>query len=599
MKKNLIRAVAFSTILALAAGLLLSNARETTVLHAETHNPHVENYNPYTYSGNYYSSVDASLTDGLHGTLRKKLSSLILPSAWYTYSGSSSGTLGSVLQTSDQDPLNSSNMILFYTRDSISKRAAGGNTTDWNREHVWPQALSNSHWQGDAGKLHAGADLLHIRPTWSTTNGNRGNTVYGDTNKANPQTYEGMLYAYTSGSRFEPLDSVKGDVARILMYVWTTYYEYYNDTSLTVLKAIESYDTLLKWHTMDKPDVLEGNRNNYAESSKQKNRNPFVDHPEYAWKIFGDQASAAVKQQCQQTYPDSPQNTIKKIELSGQPTKVEYQAGEAFDPTGLTVTATYEDNSTAVIANNQCTWEPKILRPGQTSVTCSYCGFTATYEGITVNAKPTPVIKGTYGIVFKENYEESNTPIASNEVLSSYTEVNSVVESVGNVQEVYPGVNGLKMAANSSIVFNLKDAAKTPNIKSIYFISKSYTSDVEVDVSLNEEEISFNSDEEIDNFDIAGYFDEGLSTITISTRQAFELLEFGIYVKENVDPQPSSSSSSEMESYGEESSSENSSSENNKKNARGCKGSIIGITSLAGISALVGLIFIFSKKKEQ
>ena len=263
------------------------------------------------------------------------------------------------------------------------------------------------------------------------------------------------------------------------------------------------------------------------------------------------------------------------------------------------VTATYEDNSAATIQNDQCSWEPKILRAGQTSITCSYCGFAATYEGITVNPKPTPVVKGTYGIVFIENYEESATPTTSNQVLANYTDVNNLVESVGSVQEVYPGVNGLKMAANSSIVFNLKDVAKTPNIKSVYFVSKPDKNAVEVDVSLNEEEISFNSDEEIDNFDIAGYFDEGLSTITISSKQAFELLEFGIYVKENVNPQPSSSSSSEMGSYGEESSSENSSSENNKKNARGCKGSIIGITSLAGISALVGLVFIFSKKKEQ
>lgn len=54
---------------------------------------------------------------------------------------------------------------------------------------------------------------------------------------------------------------------------------------------------------MDKPDVLEGNRNNYAEGSIQGNRNPFVDHPELAWKIFGDSASSAVKNACMEAYP--------------------------------------------------------------------------------------------------------------------------------------------------------------------------------------------------------------------------------------------------------------------------------------------------------
>ena len=41
-------------------------------------------------------------------------------------------------------------------------------------------------------------------------------------NKSSPVYYSGMLYGYMGGY-FEPIDSVKGDVARILMYVWTTY----------------------------------------------------------------------------------------------------------------------------------------------------------------------------------------------------------------------------------------------------------------------------------------------------------------------------------------------------------------------------------------
>ena len=297
MKNKLAKTLIFSTALAFSIGAV-SLFNKPQQLFAVAHE---DNYDAYTYDGNYYSFIKSSVTEGLNGTLRTLLSASILPKEWYTYSGSQAGQLGSVLQSADQDPTNSSNMVLFYTRDSVTKRKSGDGTGNWNREHVWPQSLSNSHW----GKTEAGCDILHIRPTWYDTNSARGNLRYGDLNHVGVQKYEGMTYGYISGSYFEPIDSVKGDVARILMYVWTAYYDYYKDSGLVITKTIESYDTLLKWHTLDKPDALEGSRNDFSESSKQKNRNPFVDHPEYAWKIFGGEVSTDVKEACKAAYPDN------------------------------------------------------------------------------------------------------------------------------------------------------------------------------------------------------------------------------------------------------------------------------------------------------
>ena len=114
------------------------------------------------------------------------------------------------------------------------------------------------------------------------------------------------LFGYCNGTYFEPLDSVKGDVARIIMYLWTTYTGWVGNktyNSLNILSVMQSYDTLLRWHTLDQPDALEGHRNDYVQSSNQQNRNPFVDHPELAWKIFGDEASANVKNACMEVYP--------------------------------------------------------------------------------------------------------------------------------------------------------------------------------------------------------------------------------------------------------------------------------------------------------
>ena len=302
MNKNIIKVISIAAVFAVISSFSIrTNATITPVYAAQ----HADNYEEYTYEGNYYKSISGSYTEGLQGTLRKALSSLILPAAWYTYSGSQAGQLGKVLQSADEDPTNKSNMVLFYSRDSITKRGSGDGTGSWNREHVWPRSLSNGNWEGSSGpgKQHAGTDILHVRPTWYDTNSARGSIKYGDVNKANPQKYSGMTYAYVSGNKFEPIDAVKGDVARILMYVWTAYYDYYKDSGLVVTKAIESYDVLLKWHTLDKPDALEGSRNDFAEGSNQKNRNPFVDHPEYAWEIFGDSASAEVKQACKDAYP--------------------------------------------------------------------------------------------------------------------------------------------------------------------------------------------------------------------------------------------------------------------------------------------------------
>ena len=360
MKKNLLRIIVLPAVFAISASISLNLNIKTASVYAEQH---IDNYQEYKYSGNYYAPLavyDSIATDGLNGTLRKRLSKLILPKAWYTYSGSSSGCLGNELQQADQDPTNNSNMVLFYSRDSVSKRAAGGSTTDWNREHVWPQSLSNGHW----GKEKAGTDVLHIRPTWYTTNNKRGNTVYGDVNKKNPQTYNGMIYAYVSGSYFEPIDAVKGDVARILMYVWTAYYDYYEDTSLYLTNAIESYDTLLKWHTLDKPDALEGVRNDYSESSKQKNRNPFVDHPEFAWKIFGDSVKdSSIKAACKAAYPDSEQvdpPVGSSSSSSSSSISVSSESSSSNEESSSTIASSESSSSNSISESSQISSEESI-----------------------------------------------------------------------------------------------------------------------------------------------------------------------------------------------------------------------------------------------
>ncbi|MDD7375633.1 MAG: endonuclease [Bacilli bacterium] len=229
------------------------------------------------YNG-YYSKIDNSLTGGMNGTLRTTLTSFIAPKAYFTYSGSGSGQLGKELCSIDEDPSNPDNMILFYTQKSIKKEVSGDGT--WNREHVWPQSLSGNLY----GKTEGGCDALHIRPTYISTNSARGNLKYKDCPTGEVLKYQGVSYAKKSGNFFEPQDSVKGDCARICLYMWVTYFASRN-TPLT--NVTDSVETLVRWSNEDLPDAKEKLRNDRVQASKQKNRNPFVDHPEWVNIIFG------------------------------------------------------------------------------------------------------------------------------------------------------------------------------------------------------------------------------------------------------------------------------------------------------------------------
>ena len=74
---------------------------------------------------------------------------------------------------------------------------------------------------------------------------------------------------------------------------------------------------------------------------------------------------------------------------STSPSKTTYTAGESFDPTGLTITATYSDSTTSDVTNS-VVWTPDPLTVGTTSVTGTFGGKTITISGLTVNAPTEP-----------------------------------------------------------------------------------------------------------------------------------------------------------------------------------------------------------------
>ena len=172
-------------------------------------------------------------------------------------------------------------LTTIYTSYSATHSEYNGGN-GWNREHVWPQSLGGFKTSG------AGADLHHIRPSESKTNSNRGNLKYGEVSGGSSSVGNlSGLAGGTKGSYYEPLDNVKGDVARIILYVYVRYYDEYSGCS-SVTNVFQSVDVLLDWCEMDPVDTWEMGRNEVVQNI-QGNRNVFIDYPELAWTLFGEE----------------------------------------------------------------------------------------------------------------------------------------------------------------------------------------------------------------------------------------------------------------------------------------------------------------------
>ena len=174
-----------------------------------------------------------------------------------------------------------------------------------SREHVWPKSRASFH------EKDGGCDIHHLRPEDSSVNSTRSNytmdNVVGAISDYSTKTYNGKTVLWYNGSYtgnscnglVEVADNVKGDVARILLYVYVRWEEanlFEKDTSPKVgsndsggndgKKVIESLDTLLQWCENDPVDAWEMKRNDLCQDV-QGNRNVFIDYPEYAWLLFG------------------------------------------------------------------------------------------------------------------------------------------------------------------------------------------------------------------------------------------------------------------------------------------------------------------------
>ena len=226
------------------------------------------------YIGDYYNNTNLTLSGK---NLKAALRTLISKNKHET----TYEELKTYIPKSDRSLTDSSKVLLIYSRIEVKGAWVSGGVY-WNREHVWPQSLG---WFSTSG---AGADLHHLRPEDPSLNTTRGNKPFGEvTNgtRAKVSSTNGnvLTNCYYSGGYFEPDDSAKGDVARILFYLLVRYTE---ADSYNISAVAQSMDMLLRWNDLDPVDDWEMQRNDVGENY-QGNRNPFIDYPNLAREIWG------------------------------------------------------------------------------------------------------------------------------------------------------------------------------------------------------------------------------------------------------------------------------------------------------------------------
>ena len=283
-------------------------------------------------TGSYYEGVNLKLTGG---RLVNELQTLMFKTHknWVRYSQvnsyfSTTSSHNSAEAIADGSKVNQ----WFYT----GKEAGGVGT----REHVWPCANSDGLWEHSGKGIHnvdgnyyigGGSDLYHVRTSNSDVNTARGNSRFIDFDdpefsditdtmefgeKNGKWNIKVSGYGLTAAGKpqysqkCEPDDNMKGDVARIVLYLWVHYGERGNTPSGSVKSGSVTYAysdmtgglnfsgimgyssdekskaALAEWNRIDPPSEVEKLRNETVQKI-QGNRNPFVDHPEIVDQLLG------------------------------------------------------------------------------------------------------------------------------------------------------------------------------------------------------------------------------------------------------------------------------------------------------------------------
>ena len=230
----------------------------------------------------YYNDVNLNLSGS---ALKNELATKIINT--HTTNLSYTPGVWNALKQTDLDPNDPSKVLLIYgysdtdgnyvTDRTRDKDANGGTAgTQWNREHVYAKSLGNPN----LGTSGPGADAHHLRPADISFNSQRGSKKFAN-GAGNAGSVSGGWY---------PGDEWKGDVARMMMYMYLRYGNQCLPTGVGTGSTMASDANMLamfiQWNVDDPVSDFEKQRNPILEGI-QGNRNPFIDNPAFATEIWG------------------------------------------------------------------------------------------------------------------------------------------------------------------------------------------------------------------------------------------------------------------------------------------------------------------------
>ena len=237
----------------------------------------------------YYNGVDFNTSSE---NIKNQLSTLVTVThtTELPYTSSELDTWDAVKQT-DEFAGDPTHVLLFYgyndhdgnpatdyTRDKSLSCHATPCTGLWNREHVFAKSIATPALI--TSSPGSGTDVHNLRACAGTMNTTRSNRLFED----------GSGNAHITGTgNWYPGDEWKGDVARIVMYMYVRYPSqcFADDIGVGANSySIDMPDVFLDWNAEDPVSAYEMQRNEVLETI-QGNRNPFIDNPYLATLIWG------------------------------------------------------------------------------------------------------------------------------------------------------------------------------------------------------------------------------------------------------------------------------------------------------------------------
>ncbi len=294
----------------------------------------------------------------------------------------------------------------------------------YNREHTIPK----SWWGGSTSNGCPGSDIYIVLPSDGKVNGMRSNYPFGEvgtTTYTSNNSYSKLgssNYSGYSGKVFEPNDEWKGDMARIYFYArakWNTTSMTTDDGSI-VFSGSDSTNygltdyacsLFMKWHKQDPVSDWERTRLEAA-SALQGNRNPFVDHPEYANYLFGGESMSATEPTALSisgssslvtgntttlTVTPTPSDAVSTVTWSSSNTSIATVSSSglvtAISAGSVTITAT-----STVATNVSATFKITITNPASVNLTGVSAEAVTASVGGTAQISPTPAPSNAYPI---------------------------------------------------------------------------------------------------------------------------------------------------------------------------------------------------------